>query len=121
MAIREYGGASVKSVLSDPETKYILWQVKIWDWVATSLPFILSITAMISYFLGYKDWNIVYSVCAVFFITISVAWWFWVIYTIASISIIISNSGKNLKEIMEELKELRNVINDRKNNNNRKW
>ena len=74
---------------------------------------------MVSYYLGYRDWNIVYGVGAVFFITVAVTWWFWVIYTIAAIAIVMDNSGKSLKELIEEIKEIKKAINDKKNNINR--
>lgn len=115
----EYGGASDKSELSDIDTKYILWQVKIWDWFARAVPFILAIASVISYFLGFRDWNLVYSVGAIFFVTVAVTWWFWVIYTVATIAIALDNSGKSLQEVINEIKEIRKTINDKKDNINR--
>lgn len=112
--IRAYGGASVKSVLSKLETKYILWQVKLWDWFAKLMPFIISISAVVSYFYGLRDWNIVYSVGAIFFVTTAITWWFWVIYTIAAIAIMMDKSGKSLKELITEIQEIRKSINDKK-------
>jgi len=117
--IRAYGGASVKSVLSEFEKKYIIWQVKIWDWFAKAMPFIIAIAGGIFYLLGYKDWNLVYSTGAIFFVTVAVTWWFWVIYTIAAIAVVISNSGKSIQEIIKEIREIRKAINDEKDNNNR--
>jgi len=106
-------------VLSELETKYILWQVKIWDWFARATPFIFLIAATISYFLGFRDWNFLYSVGAMFFVSVAVTWWFWVIYTIATMAIIIDKSGRSLKEVITEIKEIKKSINDKKNNNNR--
>lgn len=119
MVIRVFGGASVKLVLSDIEKKYILWQVKIWDWFARAVPFIIAIGSVISYFLGFRDWNFLYSVGAIFFVCVAVTWWFWVIYTIATIAIVVDSSGKSLKEIIGEIKEIKKTINDKKDNSNR--
>ncbi len=119
MVILESGGASVKSVLSEFEKKYIIWQVKVWDWFARAVPFIISIAAIISYALGYRDWSFLYGVGAIFFVSVAVTWWFWVIYTIATIAIVIDNSGKSLKEVLNEIKEIKKTINDKKDNLNR--
>lgn len=106
-------------MLSKIESKYILWQVKIWDYFAKAIPFIISFAAIGSYFIGFRDWNILYGVGAIFFVTIAVTWWFWVIYTIAAIAIVMDNSGKSLKDIIEEIKEIKKAINDKKDNLNR--
>ena len=105
--------------MSDFEKKYIIWQVKIWDWFARATPFIISIAAIISYSLGFKDWSFLYSVGAMFFVSVAVTWWFWVIYTIATMAIIIDKSGKSLKEVINEIKEIKKNINDKKDNLNR--
>ncbi len=100
-------------------TKYVLWQVKIWDWFAKLSPFIILASAIIFYSLGYKDITLVYSVAAVFFVTTAVAWWFWVIYTIATIAIALDQSGKSLQEVIDEIREIRKAVNDKKDNLNR--
>lgn len=105
--------------LSEKDTKFILWQVKIWDWFARAVPLIITVACFISYLLGFRNWNFLYSVSAIFFVTVAVTWWFWVIYTIATIAIVIDNSGKSLKEVIEEIKEIRKVINDKQDNINR--
>lgn len=119
MVIQVYGGASVKSELNEIDSKFIVWQVKIWDWFARAVPFIIAIASVISYFVGFRDWNFLYSVGAMFFVSVAVTWWFWVIYTIAAIAIVIDNSGKSLKEVINEIKEIKKVINDKKDNLNR--
>lgn len=119
MEIQAYGGASVKSGLSDINSKYIVWQVKIWDWFARAVPFIIAIASVVSYLFGFRDWNFLYGVCSIFFVTVAVTWWFWVIYTIATIAIVIDNSGKSLKEVINEIKEIKKTINDKKDNLNR--
>ncbi len=86
--IRVYGEASVRSELSNLESRYILWQVKIWDWFAKLIPIVIAIAFGAFYYLGYRDWNLVYSIGAVFFVTVAVTWWFWVIYTIAAIALL---------------------------------
>lgn len=105
--------------MNNSEKKYILWQVKLWDWFAKLTPFIISISIIVSYFYGLRDWNIVYSVGAIFFVTVAITWWFWVIYTIAAIAIVINSSGKSLQEVITEIKEIKKAINEKKNNINR--
>lgn len=105
--------------MNEIDSKFIVWQVKIWDWFARSVPFIIVFASVISYFIGFRDWNFLYSVCAIFFVCVAVTWWFWVIYTIATIAIVIDNSGKSLKEVINEIKEIKKTINDKKDNLNR--
>ena len=119
MEIQVYGGASVKSELNEIDSKFIVWQVKIWDWFARAVPFIIAVSSVISYFIGFRDWNFLYSVCAIFFVCVAVTWWFWVIYTIATIAIVIDNSGRSLKEVIKEIKEIKKSINEKKDNLNR--
>lgn len=119
MEIQVYGEVSGKSESNNLEVKFVLWQVKVWDIFAKLMPFIISIALIIFYLLGYRDWNLVYSVGAVFFVTVAITWWFWVIYTIATIAVIISNSGKSIEEIIKEIRELRKIINDKKDNSYR--
>ena len=83
------------------------------------MPFGIAIAFGVFYYLGYRDWNLIYSTGAVFFVTVAVTWWFWVIYTIAAIAVVISNSGKSLQEVIQEIKEIRKAINDKKDNFNR--
>lgn len=101
------------------DAKYVLWQVQVWDWFAKSIPFVISIAAGSFYLLGYRDWNLVYSTGAIFFVTVAITWWFWVIYTIAAIAVVISNSGKSIQEIIKEIREIRKAINAEKDNDNR--
>lgn len=101
------------------DLKYILWQVKTWDVFAKAMPFIISIAVGSFYSLGYRDWNLVYGVGAVFFVCTAITWWFWVIYTIAAIAVVMDNSGKSLDEIIKELQDIRKTINDKKNSLNR--
>lgn len=98
------------------EIKYLLWQVKIWDLFAKTIPFIITISVGIFYYLGYRDWNLIYSTSAIFLVTVAVTWWFWVIYSIASIAILINNSGKSLEEIIKEIKSIKEAIAKEKNN-----
>lgn len=105
--------------MSELETKYILWQVKIWDWFAKLMPLGIAVAFAVFYYLGYRDWSLIYGVGALFFVTVAVTWWFWVIYTIASIAVVIGNSGKSLQEVIREIKEIRKAINDKKDNLNR--
>ena len=100
--------------MSEFEKKYIIWQVKIWDWFARAVPFIIAVASVISYCIGFRDWNFLYSVGAMFFVCVAITWWFWVIYTVATMAIVIDNSGKSLKEVINEIKEIKKRINDKK-------
>lgn len=95
------------------DTKFIIWQVNIWDKFAKLSPIIVIIALIVLYLLGYRDWILIYSIGAVFFVTVAVTWWFWVIYSIASIAIVLHRSGTNIQDIINEIKELRKIIKDK--------
>lgn len=101
------------------DLNFILWQIKIWDRFAKFSPLLLILLIAAFYLLGYRDWDLFLYVCIGIFVSITVVWWFWVIYTIALLVYTINNSGKNLVNIIEELKEINQAINDRKNRHNR--
>jgi len=96
------------------DTKYILWQIKLWDRFAKLTPFIIAISATVFYFLGYTDWELITNVCITFFVSLAIAWWFWVIYTMASIVVVLNHSGKSLEEVIDELKEIKKIIRQEK-------
>ena len=114
-----FGEASDRSELNNLDAKFVIWQVKIWDWFAKAMPFIIAIAGSGFYLLDYRDWNLIYGTGAVFFVTVAITWWFWVIYTVAAIAIMMDKSGKSLKELITEIQEIRKTINDKKDNLNR--
>ena len=117
--IRVYGEGLGKLESNNLDAKYVIWQVKIWDVFAKIMPAATIISLGVFYLLGYRDWNLIYSIGEVFFVTVAITWWFWVIYTIATIAVVISNSGKSIKEIIKEVKEIRKIIQDENINNHR--
>lgn len=101
------------------DLNFILWQIKIWDRFAKFSPLLLIALIATFYLLGYRDWDLILYICIGLFFSVSVIWWFWVIYTIALLVYTINNSGKKIVNIIEELKEINQAVNDRKNRHNR--
>lgn len=101
------------------DADFILWQVKLWDRFAKSSPIFLLLLASIFYLLGHRDWDLFLYICLGIFASVMFAWWFWVLYTIAVIVYTINSSGKSLNQIVEEIREIRRAIDDRKNRHNR--
>lgn len=101
------------------DAKFIVWQVKLWDRFAKSSPFLLIFLAGLFYLLGFRDWDLFLYICLGLFVSISIAWWFWVIYTVAVIAHTINNSGKKLTDVIDDIREIHRTIDDRKNRRNR--
>lgn len=101
------------------DLNFILWQIKIWDRFAKFSPLLLIALIATFYLLGHRDWDLILYICIGLFFSVSVIWWFWVIYTIALLVYTINNSGKKIVNIIEELKEINQAVNDRKNRHNR--
>ena len=62
------------------------------------------------YYLGYRDWDLVINIGAIFFVSIAVSWWFWVVYTIGVIAIVLNNSNKKLIDVLDEIREAQHEI-----------
>ena len=101
------------------DADFIIWQIKIWDRFAKFSPLLLLALSIFFYLLGYKDWDLFLYICLGLFISISVVWWFWVIYTIALLVHILKNSGKKLTNVIDELREINQTLDDKKNRHNR--
>lgn len=98
---------------------FVLWQVKIWDRFAKSSPLLLLLLTTAFYLLGFRDWLLFLYVCIGLFVSVTAVWWFWVIYSIASLVHIINNSEKNLTSVIEELKQINQALNHAKDRHNR--
>ena len=114
MVILASGEALARSGSNNLGSKYILWQVNLWDWFAKASPFIISFSAIGFYFLGYKDWTLLINVFIVLGVSISIFWWFWIIYTVASIAIMLNDSGKNLEDVVIQLREIKKIVKEKK-------
>ena len=94
------------------EPKFIIWQAVIWDRFAKISPLIFLVCLGIFYYLGYRDWDLVIHIGMVFLMSIAVTWWFWVVYTIAIISIALNRSNKKLVDVLSEIKQAQRDIYD---------
>ncbi len=99
---------------------FVLWQVRIWDRFAKSSPLLLLLLTGAFYLLGYRDWLLFFYVCVGLFVSIITVWWFWVIYSIATLVHIINNSEKNLTSVVEELRQINQTLDYAKDRHNRK-
>lgn len=86
-------------------SKFIIWQAVIWDRFAKVSPLIILSSFGIFYYLDYRNWELIINAGLIFFVSIAITWWFWVVYTIMSIATILNNSNKKLVDVLEEIRE----------------
>jgi hypothetical protein len=94
------------------EPKFIIWQANLWDRFAKISPIIIALSIGIFYYLGYRDWSLVLNVASAVLFSVGVAWWFWVVYTIAIISMALNNSDKKLIDILEEIRQAQRELHE---------
>ena len=103
------------------ETSNIIKQIQFWQTAAKITTYNLPLCVGLLYLFDYIKPQFVLHTIAVVSITISIVWWFWAIYAIAFLSKILDQSGKNIKEVMREVHEVKDDIHDLKNSSrNRK-
>ena len=102
----------IKNFFFGTTPKLILWQASVWDKFAKISPFIVVTTVAILYSSGDRNWELIRDGLIIFSITFGVVWWFWIIYTIATIAAILDKSQYGLKEVIEEIREMHKEINN---------
>jgi hypothetical protein len=94
-------------VFSVNTPNYIFIQAIIWDKFAKASPIIAAVAAVILYLFGFRDTElIVDTLLAMGGVTI-IVWWFWIVYSVATIAYIIDRSSSNLIEVLNEIREVR--------------
>ena len=100
----------VKNSKGDTVPHFIVWQALIWDRFARISP-ILSITVIaIMYMIGFRNWELIIDTIIIMFAITAVTWWFWVVYTIAMIAYIIDKSSEKLKDVIYEIREIKEEV-----------
>lgn len=94
---------------------YILWQVTIWDRFAKIILPLIVIFGILFYLYDQTIWTTFMVISAVLFVSAAVTWWFWVIYTIASIALLLRKSNRDLGDVVTDLKNFRKTIDKNKN------
>jgi hypothetical protein len=102
----------IKNFFFGNTPRLIVWQAIIWDRFAKLIPFILSITVVILYLTGERNWSLLIDGIIVFLIVFGSVWWLWIIYTISTIAAILDKSQYGLKEVISEIKAMHKEIND---------
>lgn len=92
--------------------KFILWQITIWDTFAKASPFLFLIVASFLYCIGFRDSELFWDTLAIMILIIFIVWWFWILYTIASIAYVLDKSSENLKNVIDEIIEIRKEVID---------
>jgi hypothetical protein len=91
--------------------KYIVWQVTIWDWYAKIvIPLAVFVTIGVYLFSETYIGALIVTGTIIFVFT-AVVWWFWVIYSIASIAIKLQKSKQDLSEVIIEIKTVKKDTN----------
>jgi hypothetical protein len=92
--------------------RLIIWQATLWDRFAKLIPIIILVTVLILYLTGEKNWDILIDGIIIFLIVFGAIWWLWIIYTVATIAVILDKSQHGLKEVIKDIKEVQKEIND---------
>lgn len=89
---------------------YIIWQALIWARFTLVSPFLFLLTMIIFYTLGYRDWVLFFDTLFVMMGVTIVVWWFWVVYTIASIAYIVEKSSGRLRNVLTDIQSMKQEI-----------
>ena len=89
---------------------YIIWQAIIWERFARISPVILVLSAMIFYVIGFRNWQLLIDVVLTMGLSIFIVWWFWIMYTVATIAYVIEKSSGRLKDIITDIRSVKQDI-----------
>jgi hypothetical protein len=92
------------------EAKFIIWQATLWDKFAKIVPFVIVLSILIFYYFDYRDWDLIFHVGLIAFISLAVVWWLWVVYTIGTIAVVLNNSNRKLVDVLEEIKKAQKEV-----------
>lgn len=99
-------------VFSMNTPKYILIQAIIWDRFAKASPVIAAVVAVTLYSLGFRNTELIIDTLLAMGVFTIIVWWFWIVYSVATIAYIIDRSSDNLMEVINELREVREEFKD---------
>lgn len=89
---------------------YIVWQSLIWARFAIISPFLISLISFSLYCAGFRSWELFFDTFIVMGVLTIIIWWFWVVYTIATIAYMIEKSSGRLKDVLIDIHEMREEI-----------
>jgi len=94
----------------DTVPHFIIWQALIWVRFTLISPFLFLLTIMILYTLGFRDWSLFFDTMFVMMGLTIVVWWFWVVYTIASIAYMVEKSSGRLRDVLTDIQSMKEEI-----------
>jgi hypothetical protein len=89
---------------------FIIWQALIWARFTLISPFLFLLTMITFYTLGYRDWVLLFDIIMVMGGAVIIVWWFWVVYTIASIAYMVEKSSGRLRDVLTDIKSMKKEI-----------
>jgi hypothetical protein len=94
----------------DSVPHFIIWQVLIWTRFALVSPFLFLLTLTTLYTLGFRDWVLFFDTLFVMMGLTIIVWWFWVVYTIASIAYMVEKSSGRLRDVLTDIQDMKKEI-----------
>jgi len=89
---------------------FIIWQALIWARFTLVSPFLFLLILMTLYTLGFRDWALFFDTLFVMMGLTIVVWWFWVVYTIASIAYMVEKSSGRLRDVLTDIQSMKEEI-----------
>lgn len=89
---------------------FIVWQSLIWARFTLVSPFLISLIVVILYSLGFRDWILFIDTVLIMGGFIIVVWWFWVVYTIATIAYMVEKSSGRLRDVLIDIQDMKTEI-----------
>jgi hypothetical protein len=100
----------VKNSKGDTVPHFIVWQALIWERFTLLSPFLIVLITLFFYGAGFRNWELFFDTVLVMFGIVMVVWWFWVVYTIASIAYMIEKSSGRLRDVLTDIQDMKEEI-----------
>jgi hypothetical protein len=85
-------------------------QVKIWDWFSRIVPSLfIAISSIVIYF-DHEQIRTIFLVGIILFFSTCIIWWYWTLDTILKLNNVLNIADKNLDDILQELRKVKNDI-----------
>ena len=100
----------IKNSKGDSVPHFIIWQALIWTRFTFVSPFLFLLTIITFYTLGFRDWSLFFDTMFVMMGLTIIVWWFWVVYTIASIAYMVEKSSGRLRDVLTDIQDLKEEV-----------
>jgi len=100
----------IKNSKGDTVPYFIIWQALIWTRFTLISPFLFLLTLITLYTLGFRDWVLFFDTLFVMMGLTIVVWWFWIVYTIASIAYMVEKSSVRLRDVLTDIQDLKEEV-----------